>query len=272
MGAGRNDQPFFLQLYVNADRRKTEAQLRSAKALGIKAVVVTVDAPVAGKREADERVPAEITASTSNGEEGRGLGRNMGAYIDPTLCWHDLPWLKRSAGVPVVLKGIQTAADARKAMEHQVDGILLSNHGGRSLDTSVLKNGRIRTPLTSRRVQPAILTLLELHKHCPEVFDAMEVFVDGGFSRGTDILKALALGATAVGIARPYLYSLAYGQEGVERLTGILKDELVTAMKLSGITNVDQAHPGMVNTAALEPLIRGEDRHPWILWQPRAKL
>jgi len=117
-----------------------------------------------------------------------------------------------------------------------------------------------------------MLTLLELHKYCPELFDAMEVFVDGGFSRGTDILKALALGATAVGIARPYLYSLAYGQEGVEHLTGILKEELVTATKLGGITDVDQAHPGMVNTAALEHLIRGEETHPWIKWEPRARL
>lgn len=117
-----------------------------------------------------------------------------------------------------------------------------------------------------------MLTLLELHKYCPEVFGAIEVFVDGGFSRGTDILKALALGASAVGIARPYLYSLAYGQEGVEHLTEILKDELVNAMKLSGITDVDQAHPGMVNTAALEHLIRGEEKHPWIQWEPRAKL
>jgi len=141
MAAGRKDQPFFLQLYVNTDRQKTEAQLRSAKALGIKAVVVTVDAPVPGKREADERIPAENVVSASSGaaasndKKGGGLGRNMGKYIDPTLTWEDLAWLKRVSGVPIVLKGIQTAADARKAMMYGVDGILLSNHGGRSLDT-----------------------------------------------------------------------------------------------------------------------------------------
>ena len=117
-----------------------------------------------------------------------------------------------------------------------------------------------------------MLTLLELHKHSPEVFDHLEVYVDGGFTRGTDILKALALGATAVGIGRPYLYALAYGQDGVEHLTDIFKDELESAMRLSGITDVDQAHPGMVNTAVLEPLIRGGDSHPWIRWQPKARL
>jgi len=117
-----------------------------------------------------------------------------------------------------------------------------------------------------------MLTLLELHRHCPEVFRHTEVYVDGGFTRGTDILKALALGATAVGIGRPYLYSLAYGQEGVEHLTEILKDELVSAMKLSGITDVDQAHPGMVNTALVEGMLQGEEEHPWIQWRPRARL
>lgn len=125
--------------------------------------------------------------------------------------------------------------------------------------------------LTQISTQPAVLTLLEMHRFCPEVFAATEVFVDGGFTRGADILKAIALGATAVGIGRPFLYSLSYGQEGVEHLIEIMKDELESAMKLSGITDVDQAHPGMVNTAALEPMIRGEE-HPWILWQPKARL
>lgn len=126
--------------------------------------------------------------------------------------------------------------------------------------------------LTLPSAQPAILTLLELHKHCPEVFDQTEIYVDGGITRGTDILKALALGATAVGIGRPYLYALSYGQEGVEHMTDILKDELVSALKLSGITDVDEAHPGMVNTARLEPLIRGEEHHQWIQWKPRSRL
>jgi L-lactate dehydrogenase (cytochrome) len=140
-----------------------------------------------------------------------------------------------------------------------------------------------------------MLTLLEIHKECPEILNKLEIYVDGGIRRGTDVLKALALGATAVGIGRPYLYSLAYGQEGVQHLTEsmssspftntpeiedywltsskVLKDELISTMKLSGITDVNQAHPGMVNTSKLEHLIRtGGEKHPWIKWEPRARL
>ncbi|BCS25185.1 FMN-dependent alpha-hydroxy acid dehydrogenase [Aspergillus puulaauensis] len=262
VGAGKPGQAFFLQLYVNSERRKTEELLSEAAGLGIRAVFVTVDAPIPGKREADERIAAGNLVSAVSGavakndKKGGGLGRVMAKYIDSTLNWEDLAWIKEVSGLPVVLKGVQTGADARMALQYGVDAIMLSNHGGRSLDT----------------VQPAIITLLELHGTCPEIFNRMEIYIDGGVRRGTDILKALALGATAVGIGRPYLYSLTYGQEGVEHLTQILKDELVSAMKLSGITHIDQAHPGMVNTAYVDPLIRGTESHPWITWAPRAKL
>ena len=247
---------------MNSDRSKTEELLRTAKKLGIKAIFVTVDAPVPGKREADERLAAgNVVAAISgavatNDKKGGGLGRVMAKYIDANLTWGDLAWLREVSGLPLVLKGIQTAADAVMAAEHGVEGIMLSNHGGRSLDTT----------------QPAMLTLLELHRTCPWVFDKLEVYVDGGFSRGTDILKAVALGAVAVGIGRPWLYALNYGQEGVEQMCDILQDELETSMKLSGIKDVDQAHPGMVNTSALEPFIRSTDDHPWIRWKPRARL
>lgn len=107
----------------------------------MRAVFVTVDAPVPGKREADERMAAEKIASpisgavSSNDKKGGGLGRLMAQYIDSTLTWEDIPWIKEMAGVPVVLKGVQSAADARRAVKYGVAGILLSNHGGRSLDT-----------------------------------------------------------------------------------------------------------------------------------------
>lgn len=143
MGAGRPDQTFFLQLYVNSDRQKTEALLREAKSLGIKAIFVTVDAPIPGKREADERIAAATNLSAAvsgavatNDKKGGGLGRVMAKYIDPTLNWNDLAWLRRaSGGLPIVLKGVQTAADAKRAADMGVEAILLSNHGGRSLDT-----------------------------------------------------------------------------------------------------------------------------------------
>lgn len=126
----------------------------------------------------------------------------MGSYIDQALTWDDLKWIRSLTKLPIILKGIQSAEDAKLAMQHNVDGIMVSNHGGRNLDFS----------------PPAVLLLLELHKNCPEIFERMEVYVDGGIKRGGDILKALCLGARAVGIGRTFLYSLNYGTEGAEHL------------------------------------------------------
>jgi L-lactate dehydrogenase (cytochrome) len=171
---------------------------------------VTVDQPTPGKREADERVKADaaVLAPTPNGAKARndakgsGLGRTMAGYIDAGLSWRDIAWLRRVTRLPIVLKGVQTAADAVKAAEHGVDGLVLGNHGGRSLDTST----------------PSVMILLDLRKMCPDIFERLEVFVDGGIRRGTDVFKALCLGARAVGMGRPFLYAANYGPDGVEHL------------------------------------------------------
>lgn len=135
------NHPFFLQLYVNTDRTKTITLLRTAKSLGIKAIFLTVDAPVPGKREADERIPQEVKlksgmsdAESSSDRKGSGIGRLMGQYIDSTLSWEDLAWIQRESSVPIVLKGVQTVEDVRLAVEYGVEGVMLSNHGGRTLD------------------------------------------------------------------------------------------------------------------------------------------
>ncbi|GJP95901.1 putative integral membrane protein [Aspergillus niger] len=248
----KKDHPFFFQLYVNKDREVSRRLLRTAEENGAKAIFVTVDAPVAGKREADERVPLDphdIRFRTplpmsgacigGNDEKGGGLGRSMGQYIDAGFTWEDLAWLKQNTFLPIVLKGVQTAEDAVLAVEHGVDGIVVSNHGGRSLDTST----------------SSIAVLLEIRRRCPQVFDRLEVFVDGGIRRGTDIIKAICLGAKAVGMGRHFLYSLCYGQEGVERLIEIMRDELETTMKLLGITDLSQAHLGLLNTLDVDHLI-----------------
>jgi L-lactate dehydrogenase (cytochrome) len=141
VAAGRPGQTFFLQLYVNSERKKTEELLIKARDLGIKAIFVTVDAPIPGKREADERISAENFVSAMSGavatndKKGGGLGRVMAQYIDSSLTWEDLTWIRRVSGLPIFLKGVQTAADAKLAAQHGCEGILLSNHGGRSLDT-----------------------------------------------------------------------------------------------------------------------------------------
>ena len=231
MSAAPN-HPFFFQLYVSRDRAASESLLRHVWALGVRTVFLTVDSPVAGKREADERVRADETlrapmsgARAVNDRAGGGLGRIMGSYVDDQLSWDDLPWLRRVWKGKVVIKGVMGAEDAKRAAKEGLDGIVLrcpvpppfslikqldrkkadsgrSNHGGRNLDTS----------------PPSLLVLLELRRHCPEIFNQLEVFLDGGIRRGTDILKALCLGAKAVSIGRPVLYALNYGEEGVKHL------------------------------------------------------
>jgi L-lactate dehydrogenase (cytochrome) len=138
--AGKDGQTFWLQLYVNSERSKTEDLLRKAAELGIKGIFVTVDAPVPGKREADERIAAENVASAisgavaSNDKKGGGMGRLMAAYVEKNLVWEDIDWIKRVSGLPVVLKGVQSAADTIMAAKYGAEGVFLSNHGGRSLD------------------------------------------------------------------------------------------------------------------------------------------
>lgn len=201
---------FFFQLYVSPDREKSAALIRQVSSLPqFKAIHITVDAAWPGKREADERVKADESTSVpmsdakaKNDKKGGGIGRLMAGHIDPALTWEDIAFVKRHTHLPVCLKGIMSADDAILAMKAGVDGILLSNHGGRNLDTS----------------PPSIITLLELQRRAPEIFDCMEVYVDSGIRRGTDILKAVALGATAVGMGRSMLFATNYGQEGVEHL------------------------------------------------------
>ncbi|KAI1135680.1 FMN-dependent dehydrogenase-domain-containing protein [Hypoxylon sp. FL0543] len=262
-GSESRPVPVFFQLYVDKDRSKSERLLRMVKERGVKAVFLTIDAPVIGKREADERVRSDesLTAPMSgarakNDKKGGALGRLMGNFIDASLTWDDIAWLRQhSPGLPIVLKGIQTAMDAVKAMEVGVDAIYITNHGGRSLDTA---------PAT-------ILVLLELQKCCPQIFDKMEVYVDGGITRGTDIFKALCLGARAVGIGRGMLFALNYGKEGIEQFVNILTDELVTTMQMCGVTSLDQVHPGLLHTGAVDHLIPGGEEHPYAKWRPKSR-
>ncbi|PGH36334.1 L-lactate dehydrogenase (cytochrome) [[Emmonsia] crescens] len=246
---------YFFQLYVNKDRAKSAAHLQEcSENPRIRAIFITVDAAWPGKREADERVRADESLSVPmsaqrahNDAKGGGLGRVMAGFIDPALTWEDLVWARKHTHLPLVLKGVMSADDAMLAMKAGLDGILLSNHGGRNLDTS----------------PPALVTLLELHKRCPEIFDKMEIYVDGGIRRGTDILKAVCLGATAVGMGRSVLFAANYGQEGVEHLFDIMKDELEGAMRLAGITSLDEAHPGLINTADIDHLVPDSASHPY---------
>ncbi|OXC64351.1 hypothetical protein AYX13_06242 [Cryptococcus neoformans] len=250
-------QPFFMQLYVDRNRPKTESLLQKINSLGLKAIFVTVDAPAPGKREADERSRAEVEVASgiSGGKigsdnKGGGIGRSVGGFIDPKLSWKDIEWLRQHTKLPIGLKGVQTAEDAMKAAKMGVDAIYLSNHGGRALDGS----------------PPAMYTLLEMNKICPEVFKKCEVYIDGGCRRGTDVVKALCLGAKGVGMGRPFLYSLTYGEEGAVHAIEIMRDEIETTMRLLGVTKLDQLGPHLLNTKALDPLVFDQP-----MWGPGEK-
>jgi 4-hydroxymandelate oxidase len=229
--------PLWFQLYVYKDREISRALVQRAKAAGYQALCLTVDAPHSGHRERDIRnrfaLPPEMslanfTHSTMRmmpqQDSGSALPTYIAAMMDLALTWKDVAWLRSVAEMPVLIKGILTAEDARLALEHGADGIIVSNHGARQLDT-------------------AIATIDAL----PEVVEAVdgraEVYVDGGIRRGTDVLKALALGARAVLIGRPILWGLALeGADGVQRVLRMLRHELEEAMLLAGrptIASVD---------------------------------
>ncbi|KAF2482081.1 FMN-dependent dehydrogenase-domain-containing protein [Neohortaea acidophila] len=242
--------PYFFQLYVDRNRKKTEELLQRLETMDqIKAIFVTVDLPVVSKREADERVLEEQKVSLYSGDgvtnkpdkKGGGLARTTGGFIEWQLTWNDLPWIKRFTSKPIVIKGIQTAADAKLALELGCAGIVVSNHGGRALDNA---------PAT-------LLSLLEIRRDCPEVFTRMEVYVDGGVRRGSDILKAVMIGAQGVGVGRPFQCAVAYNTNGVEHLCDIFQDELETAMRLCGVTDLNKVRGDMqyLNTSELDQFL-----------------
>jgi L-lactate dehydrogenase (cytochrome) len=203
----------FFQLYVKIKKSETRALIRRAKSLKFKALLVTVDTPVVGKREEDDRYKAEVAiAAGETAVVGPPLSKVLSGDEAPvfrgpyssSLNWEDLRWIREEWGNagPICLKGITTAEDAKMACDIGIESIYLSNHGGRQLDS---------TPSSLR-------TLLEIRKFCPEVFERCEILVDGGVRRGADVVKALCLGARAVGIGRPFMYALtSHGTEGVSK-------------------------------------------------------
>lgn len=234
-----SDQPLFFQLYANRDRQKTQVLLRKMEKLGAAAIFLTVDSPVLGRRERDDRVKVADGELLSTGV----AKASSAGLLNPLLTWEDVDWIRRDTNIPIVIKGIQTVEDAILAHKHGVHGIVLSNHGGRSLDTA----------------QSPILTLLEIRKHAPHLLSnetrgKFQVFIDGGIRRGTDVLKALALGASAVGVGRPFLYALTagYGERGVRRLVEMLRTEIETNMALMGAVCIDELVSEMINSERAE--------------------
>ena len=252
--AAVSNGPLWYQLYVWKDRGLSRELVQRAKAAGYKAIMVTVDTAVFGRRDRDVRrgftLPPKIGLETFidgirhprwtldfvthepitfSAVAGRGdvdgstaitLSDYVNSQCDASLSWRDLDWVRSESGLPIMLKGIQSVADAKRAREEGVEAIALSNHGGRQFDGS-----------------PAPIELL------PEVVDAVgdgiEVLIDGGVRRGSDVVKALALGARAVMFGRPYLYGMgAAGELGVEWVINYFNSGIARTMALVGATDV----------------------------------
>ena len=231
-----HDKTFF-QLYFSKDRDFTSQMLKECKSLGYKAIVFTVDAPRLGTRERDERNSFKMPGNLKLGNfigtkfehfdkieeyDGSSMKVHSDHLFDPSLTFDIIPWIKEQSSLPVLVKGILRPDDATQALSFGADGIIISNHGGRQLDSAVPTLKQIEPIRNTVGYEPLII-------------------VDGGIRRGTDILKCIALGADAVQIGRPILWGLQYGgQEGVELVLNMLKSELIEAMTLSGCKNLDE--------------------------------
>ncbi|XP_059457065.1 peroxisomal (S)-2-hydroxyacid oxidase GLO4-like isoform X1 [Corylus avellana] len=219
----------FFQLYVYKRRDVCAQLLQRAERNGYKGIVLTVDTPRLGRREADiknKMVAPQLKnfegllSTEVDDEEGSNLEAFAKETFDDALSWRDLGWLRSITNLPILIKGVLTREDALKAVEVGVDGIIVSNHGARQLDFT-----------------PATISVLEEVVHA--VGGKVPVLFDGGVRRGTDVFKALALGAQAVLVGRPVVYGLAAkGEYGVKRVIQMLKDELELTMALSGCSSV----------------------------------
>jgi len=232
--AAAPDARQWFQLYVQRDRGVTAELVARAAAAGYEALVVTVDAPLLGRREGAVRhglqlppnltlgnfpldVSAAMLAHRNAGDSS--LAAHFAVTSDPSVTWRDLAWLRGLSPLPLVLKGVLRGDDARRAADEGAAAVVVSNHGGRQLDGAV----------ASLDALPAVVAAAG---------DGIEVLMDGGIRRGTDVLIALALGARAVLLGRPVLWGLAVdGEAGAARVLALLRDEVDLALALSGCTS-----------------------------------
>ncbi|KAH8698969.1 oxidoreductase [Talaromyces proteolyticus] len=231
--AGNTEQQkLYWQIYALSDLSTTEKEIRQAINLGYKGFALTVDAIRAGKRERDVRVGLQEEPNDEYDDDDGDDSFASGPTVKRSHVWTEfhwqsaIKWLRSITDLPIAIKGIQTWEDATLCMHYGVHP-WLSNHAGRQLEGA----------------PSAAETLIAIRTNCPMVFEECEVIVDGGITRGTDIVKALALGAKAVGLGRSFLYSLVFGERGVSKAIRILNHEIETTMALLGVTSIDQLNP-----------------------------
>lgn len=215
-------QPLWFQIYVRDDRDFTKALIQRAETLGFRVLCVTVDTPVAGVRNRQDKAHFGLPEGINTPHMVGGLAEKK------PFTWKDIEWISSFAKMPVLLKGVLNPNDAEKAMEAGVSGIIVSNHGGRNLDT---------VPATIE-VLPRIAE--RVNKRVP-------LLMDGGIRRGTDVLKAIALGANAVLVGKPVCFGLACGgADGVAKVLEILRHELELAMMLTGKATIAEIDASVI--------------------------
>lgn len=230
--------PWF-QLYIYKDRKITQNLVQLVESFGYKGIVLTVDAPLYGKRIKELHHPItlppdfEIKNLQNAGLNLKDISSSqltghLASLLDPTITWNDIEWLRSITSLPIILKGIMNPKDIQIAIEYNIDAVIVSNHGGRQLDTT--------------------LSSVDALKLVRDTVDGkMEIILDGGIRKGIDILKALALGAKAVMVGRPILWGLATsGKEGVKQVLNILKSELDISMALCGYTSITEINENIL--------------------------
>ena len=241
--AGAASGPLWFQLYVYRDRALSLEVLQRAEVAGYRALVLTVDTPRLGRRERDFRngftLPANVTianfaksgSSYARWDSKSSMFSYANSQLDPSLTWEAVSWLREQTTLPILLKGVVRADDAVRAVERGISGLIVSNHGGRQLDGEEA-------------------TILALPDIVSAVGERAEIYVDGGFRRGTDVLKALALGARGVLLGRPILWGLAAaGERGAARVLEMLRDELALSMALAGCPSLSAIERSLVRRA-----------------------
>ncbi|WVQ99149.1 hypothetical protein IAU59_006281 [Kwoniella sp. CBS 9459] len=257
MEARQKGQDVMFQIYLNKDRQASITLLEKVTKLGASAIIFTVDTPWRSKRTRDVRAKTQVAPppSNSNDDGGKaaassskaplGVSRAISGYQDTNLTWKDIDFIRQHTNLPIIVKGIQSMEDAELCAEAGVQGIILSNHGGRQCDFA-----------------PAPIDLLyEMRINRPHLFKKLDVMMDGGVRSGSDVVKALALGAKAVGLGRSFLYANGtHGEEGVVRLCEILAEEITNTMRNIGANDIKDLKPEMVGPAG--PWV-GANAPPW---------
>ena len=224
----QSQSQLWYQVYIFKNRRYSQTLIERAEQAGYKAVIITVDTPQIGNRESDFHnqflLPDGIQPENLIDDNNNFIKNHHQLPIDSSLSWEDIQWIRSITSLPIILKGVLHPDDALQAMKYNIQGIIVSNHGGRQLDTTIASIDALED----------IVKMVQTQNH------PIDIYLDGGIRRGTDIFKAIALGAKAVLIGRPILWGLAVdGERGAKNILEILRKEFRLAMTLSGCTTID---------------------------------